>query len=149
MHYEHSVRTIVGSAILAGALLATPALAHDDTHRRKNARQHTAHRRHLQHGHGNHGHGWNGYYERRGRARRHASFVVPRRIEQRSVRPYRPYHQGRIYNQPHGHHHEVYVFPVYTDFGWMQRPYYYCEGALYGGGHGAYRGPRLSFGLTF
>ena len=42
----------------------------------------------------------------------------------------------------------MFYFPVYTDSGWVERPYYYCEGGLFNGNLSFY-GPRVSFSLNF
>jgi hypothetical protein len=51
--------------------------------------------------------------------------------------------------RPHGHHHAVYQFPVYTEVGLAYRPHHYCEGVLYVGGRVAYHGKRVSISVGF
>ncbi len=56
---------------------------------------------------------------------------------------YSSYHHGRQYYSAHRHHHEIYRFPVYTEYGVEYYPYAYCEGNFFG--RGVFRDGRAAF----
>ena len=59
------------------------------------------------------------------------------------------YHYGRIYYESHGHHHEIYRFPVYHGAEVEYYPYAYCEGKFFGRGVFGHNGPRFDVHLSF
>jgi hypothetical protein len=141
-------------AIAVAALLCTPAMAGGRHHRHGKGRHHKEHRVRVQHHrphrahpgrvraqHGRHG----AYY---GRARVRGAFVIPGHIGHGHAHVYRPYYHGRTFFAPHRHYHAVYYFPVYTPSGYVLRPHSYCGGSLHRT-HVAYRGPRISIGVSF
>ncbi len=139
----------VGSLVLGAALLTTPALARHKTHDPHRHRNHH-HRQQIHvgpyghpvdrhHGHRmGHGHG---HY-----VAGHRPFVIPSRIAHTSTKVYRPYYRGRVYYRPHRHRHALYYFPIRTPAGWVERPYFYCEGALFDY-RVASRGPSFSLSV--
>lgn len=145
--------TVLGALALATAALAfTPAIAGGRHHRHGKDRHHKVHRVHhprphrAHHGHAYVGHGR--YRAHHGRAHVHAGFVIPGHIGQGQAGYYRPYYHGRTYFRPHRHDHTVYYFPVHTSAGYVWRPHAYCNGRLLTG-YVAYRGPDISFSVSF
>ena len=131
---------LFGVAALFAVIAALPAQA-DHRHRSR----HGHHDRGHHAGHGRHGsHPVFGHDHPRHRvdirhrgirdSRRYTSFVIPQRIYARDHHVFSRHHQGRIFYAPHRHHHAVYDFPVYTRYGYVYRPHYYCDGALFLGG---------------
>ncbi len=56
---------------------------------------------------------------------------------------YSSYRHGRSYHAQHRHYHEIYRFPVYTDYGVEYYPHAYCEGNFFG--RGVFRNGRADF----
>ncbi|MCP3963158.1 MAG: hypothetical protein GY719_35410 [bacterium] len=83
----------------------------------------------------------NDYRNDRYRHRRH--FEVPRAIAHHLLHSYRPYHHGRVYYSQHRHHHDIYRFPVYSEYGVEYYPHAYCEGSFFG--RGVFRDGRAVF----
>ena len=61
-------------------------------------------------------------------------FDIPRVIAHDLLHHYKPYYYGRVYHREHGHYHDIYRFPVYTEYGVEYYPYAYCEGKFYSRG---------------
>ncbi len=135
---------IAGLVLLLGATPA-PALAggKDRGHGHKHG--------HYKHGHYKHDRGQkHGHYKHRYRDHGYGGhFSIPARIHlEKHHRAYRDYYHGRSYYRPHRHHHVVYHFPVYTEFGVVYRPHSYCDGHLYRG-YISYDGPRFSLDVRY
>lgn len=113
---------------------------HDyDRHRRYDHHRYD-HRRYDHHRYDHHRydhHRYDGY----GHHRQH--FTIPRAILHDVLHTYRPYHHGRAYHPRHRHHHDVYRFPVYGEYGVEYYPYAYCEGSFFA--RGVFRGGRAVF----
>ncbi len=63
-------------------------------------------------------------------------FHAPKRIVvKRDLRRYRVHYSGRVYHRGHGHHHDIYTFPRDVGEAWVEQPYAYCRGELYGRVH--------------
>ena len=139
------------AAILAVVLMAPPALAdggHRDRDRHHGSRHDRGHGADRDHRHqryegrrGHHSqfrgrrhHDRDYSHGHRGYRHGHRNFSIPRTIVRDRFDPHRPYFHGRSYFRPHRHHHSVYRFPVYTDYGVSYRYYPYCEGNLYADG---------------
>ena len=143
--HGNKLRSAILSAAVAALLTLAPvSAAHAGKSHQRHNRGHAKHHRVVQHGPAHHAHV--GHHPKRIHFR--GRFAVPARIGHAHVEHYRPYYQGRAYYAPHRHHHTVYDFPVRIRSGYVVRPHYYCGGDLYGG-HVAYRGPRVSFGIRF
>ncbi len=98
---------------------------YDRHHRRHHHRHYTDHRYHRR---------YDDHYYRYNRHRiRH--FDIPKLILHELLHSYRPYRYGRVYYSQHRHYHEIYRFPVYTEYGVEYHPYAYCEGKFFGRGH--------------
>ncbi len=82
----------------------------------------------------------------RGGPRHRGYFDVPRAIRHDYRHNYRPYHHGRVYYSAHRHHHDVYRFPVYTEWGVEYYPHAYCEGSFFG--RGVFRAGRAFFDIN-
>lgn len=81
--------------------------------------------------------------------RRHNRFVIPTYISVSYAHDYQPYYYGDRYYRPHGHIHQVYRFPVYSDYGVDYRAVTYCNGSHYRSGQFVYNGPKLGFSIQF
>jgi hypothetical protein len=120
--------TLAGVALAAVLLFAPTSVVADhdrhgcDHHRGK------GHQRHRSHHHS------------------HGDFLVPLSIRFDDVYRYRPYYERRAYYRPHRHHHVIYSFPVYTEYGVTYHPYAYCSGPR---GFVAFQSPRAEFYLGF
>ena len=96
---------------------------HDD--RRHDARRHDYRRRSDYH------RGAEVYVTSRSRG-----FHVPSYIPAYRAHDYRRYSRNHVWHARHGHRHNVYLFPVSTAHGWIERPHYYCGGHLVVDSHG-------------
>ena len=74
---------------------------------------------------------------------------MPSRLAHDHRHRFRQYSHGRAYYRAHRHYHEVYYFPVRTDFGYAYRPHRYCEGNLFLNGGLALHGSRFSLNIGF
>lgn len=74
------------------------------------------------------------HYYPYGHGHRRGHFSIPKLIARELVHALADYHYGRHYYRSHGHYHEIYRFPVYSDHGVSYRPYAYCEGRYYATG---------------
>ncbi len=110
---------------------------YDRYDRRYRNRHYDNHHRQDRYGH------YNGRYDRYRHGRR-GRFDIPRVILHELLHTYSAYRHGRLYHAQHRHHHEIYRFPVYTEYGGVEyHPYAYCEGNFYG--RGAFRNGRAVF----
>lgn len=122
---------------------------HYDRNRRHHRRQHHYDRHHRRHHHRHytdHRYRRHGYYDdHHYRYNRHRirHFDIPKLILHELLHSYRPYRYGRVYYSQHRHYHEIYRFPVYSEYGVEYYPYAYCEGKFFGRGH--FRGGRPVF----
>ncbi len=134
-----------------------------DGHRRQDQYRHNQNRyrhnqnryRHNQHrddhGRYNHGRYNHGRYNHgRYRANRYnhgrtRHFDVPRAIVHDRLHAYHAYRHGRLYHAGHRHYHEIYRFPVYSEYNVEYYPYAYCEGNFFG--QGVFRDGRAVFDL--
>ena len=83
------------------------------------------------------------YYDHQYRRHHRRHFAIPGAIAHHLLHHYTPYHHGRIYFSDHRHYHDVYRFPVYTEWGVDYYPYAYCEGSFFA--RGVFRGGRALF----
>ena len=110
----------------------------DGDHHRNRRHQDRRELRHAPRGHHRHGYRHvppgHARHERHFRPRPYhvdRRFHVPPRIEGRYVQRYRPYYEGSVWFEPHGHRHDVYRFPVATSRGHGYEPHYYCDGTRF------------------
>jgi len=140
---------LLGALIVLAVLFAGPAAAdhkhkHDErNHRGKHyVKHHGKHYgRHLGHGHRP--------VPAPPVVRRPVRVATPTVIRTPGVDLYRPYYRGRVFYEPHRHHHAVYHFPVYRNDRRSYEPHYYCNGQLYSVNHVAFRGPHFSVSIAF
>jgi hypothetical protein len=128
---------IAGLFVMLAALAAPGVVAHE-VHRHDVPRAHRSHRAHPRHPPAH-------VHVRSAPPR----FVIPARLDRREHRRLAPYSRGSVWYAPHRHRHAVYSFPVRFDGVWVERPHYYCEGALYERARIRYDGPRISFRIGF
>jgi len=140
---------LLGALIVLGMLFAGPVAA-DQKHKRDKRGHHGTHYvkhhakpngRHLGHGHRP--------VPAPPVVRRPVRVVAPTLIRTPRVDHYRPYYRGRVFYEPHRHHHSVYQFPVYRNDRRFYEPHYYCNGHLYRVNQVAFGGPHFSVSIAF
>ncbi len=130
-----------------------------DRHRYDNDRHRYDRRHNRQHDRYRYDNHRDGYRYDRGRNHRYDSrhryghnqrrFSVPRRILHDLIHTYHEYLYGRVFYKAHGHHHDIYRFPVYYESHVEYRPYAYCEGQYFATGVFERNEPRFDIHLSF
>lgn len=138
--------------ITVGLLAAAPAAASDRRHHKPHHRSNHHRVDHHRSDHNRDYHFRNSSHHRARYGidtRRYDRFELPRVIVRADTRRYDRYYNNDFYYRPHRHRHSVYNFPVRIDGHWVQRPYEYCDGALFVSGHVTIERPRFSLSFGF